>query len=616
MKKNFIWNIYVSSCLAVVLVLSSIAVYAENAPVTGTVAENSKKNASINDASIKAIMEELSRMKQRISGLEKKVTEQERVIELQRRVLDKVKGIPGIKEALTPPEPKFLVNKFVLNGVYLFTAKEFEPILDRYKNRKLGISDLKKIADKITAFYRDKGYITSLAYAPTQEIADNTVEFRIVEGRVGKIKVEDGKYYSKKTIKRKFFVEEGRILNYKALEKSIKRINKQPDRTVKAVLLPGEKPQTSDILLKQEEEKSPRHLYLEYNNRGSEYTGEERAGVGFVDNNLFGFDDILSARIRARADDDYKDVYGGSLNYNFPVNRYDTRFGLYGAYSHAEIGGQFKVLDPEGEATACGIYLTHPLFDKDFYDPVALNLTSNATIGFDSISVENSILGEQTSHDELRVIKPGIGFDAKDSMGRTFMSNELRIGIANFLGSMDVYDEDASRIDAGGEFIKYVGSLTRLSRLPLSSYLTASIKYQYTDSPLVNCEQFPIGGANTVRGFPENEYLADSGWVSTVELRTPAFLLPTGLRVPYDKKKTSLRKAMHFAYFIDFGEGRLEKAQVGEEDYKFLSSIGLGLRYDFADHIRGKIDWGFPIGEEEPSDGSSSRIHFEVQYEF
>ena len=613
MKKNFIWNICVGSCLAVFFVLSSITVYAENTPAVEntSVSENSK-----DDASIKAIMEELNRMRQRISGLEKKVGEQGKVIERQRKVLEKVKGIPGIKQALVPPEPKFLVKKFVLNGAYLFTAKEFEPILGKYRDKKLGISDLKKIADKITSFYRNKGYITSLAYAPTQEIADNTVEFRIVEGRVGKIKVEDGEYYKKKMIERKFFVEEGQMLNYKKLEKSIKRINKQPDRTVKAVLLPGEKAGTSDILLKQEKEKSPRHLYLEWNNRGSEYTGEERVGIGFVDNNLFGYDDILSAKVRARADDEYDKVYGASLDYNFPVSRYDTRFGIYGAYSHAEIGGQFKVLDPEGEATACGIYLTHPLFDKDFYDPVALNLTSNVTLGFDSISVRNSILGEETSHDELRVIKPGIGFDAKDSMGRTFMSNELRIGIADFLGSMDVYDEDASRIDAGGEFIKYVGSLTRLSRLPFSSYLTASIKYQYTDSPLVNCEQFPLGGANTVRGFPENDYLADSGWVSTFELRTPAFLLPSGLKVPYDKKKTSLKDAMQFAYFIDFGEGSLEKAQVGEEDNKFLSSIGLGLRYDFADHLRGKIDWGFPTGKEEPSDGSSSRIHFEVQYEF
>lgn len=606
MKKNFVWNICVGGCLAVFFVLSSVVVYAENTPIV----------ESANTEDVKAIMEELNRMKQRISGLEKKVGEQGEVIERQRRVLEKVRGIPGIKQALAPPEPKFLVRKFVLNGAYLFTAKEFEPILDKYRGKKLGISDLEKIASKITSFYRDKGYITSLAYAPAQEIADNTVEFRIVEGRVGGIKVEDGKYYSKEMIERKFFVEEGQMLNYKKLEKSIKRINKQPDRTVKAVLLPGEKAGTSDILLKQEEEKSPRHLYVEYNNRGSEYTGEERVGIGFVDNNLFGYDDILSTKIRARADEDYDKVYGGSLDYNFPVSRYDTRLGFYGAYSHAEIGGQFKVLDPEGEATACGIYLTHPLFDKDFYTPVALNLTSNATLGFDSISVRNSILGEETSHDELRVIKPGIGFDAKDSMGRTFMSNELRIGIANFLGSMDEYDEDASRIDAGGEFIKYVGSLTRLSRLPFSSYLTASIKYQYTDSPLVNCEQFPLGGANTVRGFPENDYLADYGWVSTVELRTPAFLLPSGLRVPYDKEKTSLKDAMQFAYFIDFGEGHLKKAQVGEEDYKFLSSIGLGLRYDFADHLRGKIDWGFPIGDEESSDGSSSRVHFEVQYEF
>lgn len=573
---------------------------------------------------IKAVMEELNKLrqkvdevdglKQRIGVLEKKVSEQEKIIKQQKEALEKVGEIvPAVKEALLPPEPKVLVKNFVLNGVNLFTAKDFEPILDKYRGKELGLSDLKKIADKITAFYRSKGYITSLAYAPAQEITGNSVEFSVIEGRVGDIKVEEGKYYKKETIERKFLVEKGEILDYEKLEKSVKRINKQPDRTVKAVLLPGEESGTSDILLKVEKERSPRHLYLEYNNRGTAYTGKNRFGIGFVDNDLLGRDDILSCKLRVG--ENYDEVYAASLDYNFPISRYDTRLGFYGVYSHADIGGQFAIITPEGKAAAYGAYLTHLLFDKNFSDPIALNLVTNVTLGFDSVSVWNKILGKETSHDELRIAKAGITFDEKDSMGRTFMSNEIRVGIADFLGSMDEHDVSATRLDAGGEFVKYVGSLNRVTRLPFSSLLIGSIKGQCTDKPLVNSEQLAFGGADSIRGFPENDYLADYGWISTFELRTPAFIFPRLLKVPFDKKGISLKEAIQFAYFVDFGKGYLKKPRVGEKSDRLLIGMGFGLRFEFTERFRGRVDWGFPVGNEEPSDGSTNTVHFGFQYD-
>ena len=176
-------------------------------------------------------------------------------------------------------------------------------------------------------------------------------------------------------------------------------------------------------------------------------------------------------------------------------------------------------------------------------------------------------------------------------------------------------DESASRIDAGGKFVKYLGSLTRITRLPSSSMLISSIKGQLTDNPLVNSEQLSFGGADTIRGFPENDYLADYGWMSTFELRTPAFIFPRGLKVPYDKEMTPLRKAIQFSYFVDFGRGYLKKPRVGEKQARFLIGGGLGLRFEFSKRLRGKIDWGFPLGNEEPSDDSSSTVYLDFQWD-
>ena len=285
---------------------------------------------------LKQKLGEMDDLKKRVDELEKKVSGQEETIERQKRALEKAGEIaPAIKEAMEPPEKKVLVKSFVLNGVNLFDAKDFEPILGKYRNKELGLRDLKKAAEELTGFYRGKGYITSLAYLPEQDISESSVEFSIIEGQVGDIEVEEGKYYRKEAMDRKFLVEKGEILNYKKLEKSVKRINKQPDRTMKAVLLPGEKQGASNILLKLEEERSPRHIYLDYSNRGTKYTGKDRFSIGFIDNNLLGHDDILSAKLRVG--ENYDTVYAASMDYNFPISRYDTRLGFYGAYSHAVV---------------------------------------------------------------------------------------------------------------------------------------------------------------------------------------------------------------------------------------------------------------------------------------
>ena len=564
---------------------------------------------------MKMIIEELNRLKQRVGVLEQKVSVQEGIINSQRRVIEKVSEIsPEIKQAMLPPEPKVLVKEFILEGVYLFSEKDFEPVLGIYRNKQLGKRELEKAADDLTAFYRSKGYITSLAYLPPQEISDNVVKFSVIEGRVGEVKIEEGQYAKKEVIESKMLVEQGQVLDYERVEKSIKAINRHPDREAKAVLLPGKDKASTDLLVKIEDTHSPWHFGVDYNNRGTDYTGKNRFGLTMRNTNLLGNDEMLSARLQAGKNID--EVYAGVIDYNFRIFNRDTRLGFYGLHSHADIGGPFQIIDPRGTATMWGVYVKQPLFDKDFGDPTLFNLSSVGTVGLDSASVENKLLGQETSHDELRMVKAGISFDQEDSLGRTFVNHEIKIGIADFLGSMDEHDASASRLDSGGQFTKYTSSFSRINRMPFSTMLVASFKVQLTDNPLANSEQLSLGGVDSIRGFPENDYLADYGWISSFELRMPAFLVPAKVKMPFSTTGMSLRDSLQLVAFVDFGTGYLKRARVGEVENKSLIGAGFGLRYEFNDHLRGKIDVGFPVGKEEPSDGASSKVHVGVQYEF
>jgi len=47
----------------------------------------------------------------------------------------------------------------------------------------------------------------------------------------------------------------------------------------------------------------------------------------------------------------------------------------------------------------------------------------------------------------------------------------------------------------------------------------------------------------------------------------------------------------------------------------YFTSAGVGLRFELYEHLQGTIDWGFPLGGEDPSDGSSNTVHVSIRYE-
>ena len=480
-----------------------------------------------------------------------------------------------------------LVKKFLLNGVTIFTSEDLGDLLASYKDKYLGLKELNDIATAIQQFYRAKGYITTFVYIPQQKILNNTVEIRVVEGCIGNIEVEGGKYFSNELTRREFAIREGDTAMYKDLLKGVRRLNMNPDRTVKAVLLPGEKKDTTDIVLKVSDE-NPQHVFLEYNNQGTKYTGKQRFGTGYVNNNLLGWDDMLTIRyIRSN-----EKLNAGSIDYNLPINVVGTRLGGYFSYVQETLVREFTALNANGKAMTGGAYFAHPFLQEE-------HLRATFGSGLDIKHNWNYLLGTQTSSDNVSILKFNIGLDQDDAYGATYLRHEIDVGLPDFAGALGVDDPDASRLGAGGQFTKYLLNLGRRLNLPFQSFLLLSARGQYTPEKLVASEQFYIGGADTVRGYPELEYMGDYGYNTSVELRTPIYLLP---------KKMKLRDKLQMVYFFDYGQGYLRAPLVGEQKSQSLMGAGWGLRYNPWKNWYFKLDWGFPI-DPQPSDKTKSTIH-------
>ena len=79
--------------------------------------------------------------------------------------------------------------------------------------------EMQKIADLITDAYRQKGYVTSRAYLPPQQIERQILEIRIVEGITGNVEIKGNRYFKKKLYRNKIALKNGEPFDYEALRK-------------------------------------------------------------------------------------------------------------------------------------------------------------------------------------------------------------------------------------------------------------------------------------------------------------------------------------------------------------------------------------------------------------
>ena len=199
--------------------------------------------------------------------------------------------------AESPTAQRVLIKSIKVTGVTLFPGSAIEAITSQYENKEFTLSGLQKIADRITDLYRKKGYIISRAHIPPQKIEQGILEITVIESKIGDIQLKGNRYYSTKLIDSYLTIKKGDFLNYNDLKLDLDNINAHPDRTVKSVLVPGQVPGETDIILN-EQDALPVHIQMGYNNYLSSYLRSNVYDSIFTDNNLLGRDDIFYFPVR------------------------------------------------------------------------------------------------------------------------------------------------------------------------------------------------------------------------------------------------------------------------------------------------------------------------------
>ncbi len=488
------------------------------------------------------------------------------------------------------------VVRIAVEGATLLPDKELSKRTASLIGRSVTLQEIQQVTQGITRWYRGRGYVTSRAFVPAQTVEQGLVRIRVVEGRVGEIRVEGNRYFSTDLLKRQMPVRPDEILWLPRLEEGLSRLNAHPDRKVKMVLAPGTRPETTDLVL-QVTDHLPFHGSYGVDTLGTKVTGEIRQSMTLSHGNLTGHDDQLAVRGIVS---EFRGLEGGTMSYLRPLTPSGLTATLDVSGVKSSIGGDLKGLLARGDAVTVSPGLIIPWIRRTGFE-------LECVTGFDVRRVRTRLDDVINSKDDLRVLHLGTNLLEQDSHGQSLFTQELRWGLADFLGSSDREDPAASRAQAGGNFLHWDTGLVRLQQCPGGFQLLLRGSSQITNRRLVPAEQFRLGGFDTVRGYPEGEFLGDSGFQSTVELRAPMdrFLPVSGS----DRSIAGrLRRSLLLVGFWDFAEGFVKNPTSGEDKDMRLSGVGCGLRLRPTSESSLQMDWGWAIGDAD-SEKDRPRLH-------
>lgn len=226
-------------------------------------------------------------------------------------------------------------------------------------------------------------------------------------------------------------------------------------------------------------------------------------------------------------------------------------------------------------------------------------------------------VGHMTSNDQLRLPYFSFDFMKLDSFlggGQTTFSPRVTFSASDFLGASSLGHPSASRVGTGGFFAKYEHSIRRFQRLFYESYMILRSQFQFASRTLPPSEQLQLGGAYSVRGYPEGDYLADYGASLNAEWYFPCYILPKEWKLPGADKP--LRYQIEPVVFFDMGGGGLMKTNPGERDAKILMGLGGGVKISFKNNLFLTLEWAQAIGGDGPaSGGGPSNFYITLQVE-
>lgn len=476
--------------------------------------------------------------------------------------------VPGIKAPAGADGIRFPLREITFSGNTRIASAVLRAEAQPYLGREVTLAELYALAERVTARYRNEGYVLSQAIVPAQEVQQGVTRIEVVEGFINAVRFEGDtrgdrrhlEHYAER-------IRASRPLHAQALERYLLLMNDLAGVTARATLMPAtEQVGAADLVIQLSQKVAAGAVSID--NRAGRFLGPWRAYADLDVHSLTRRFDKTAIRAATSMDERLNYV---AATHEQPLGGEGGRIGVTLGYSRAEprLEGAFANANLETEALSGAISYTHPLIRSR-----RENLYGRVSFGFHDGRTE--LLDQTTAQDKLRVVRAGATYDLADPLrGVNVFDLEFSQGL-DVLGARESGSPDLSRANGRSDFSKGTLYAARLQSLAAGWSILAAMSGQYAANPLLASELFGFGGSQFGRGYDPSELVGDSGIAGKVELRYTGNAA-IGPGTP-----------LNYTAYAFYDVGRVwRRAPVNEASAESAASYGLGLRVEVARRITG-----------------------------
>lgn len=390
-----------------------------------------------------------------------------------------------------------------------------QQVMQDFSGRCIGVAEIEEILAKITADYVQRGFITTRAYLPQQDLASGKLEILVVEGVIGEILINDGERKSIQPFNA-FPAGAGDLLNLRDLEQGVDQINRLSSNNAQLDIRPGEQAGASTVVINNHPGR-PFHASLSLDNQGSESTGKNQVGLSVMTDRLLGLNElmVLTHRESAPNDRERKSSVSDSFSVVVPLGystfSASTSRSSYVTAFTAPSGLELKA---DGVSTSDSLKLERVMYRNQ---RTRVSLSGSLTAKDSKNYLEGEFLA--VSSRRLNVLDLGASLSTGVLGGVLSMDGGVAQGLS--LGGSLIDPPDLPDYAPRAQFRKFVYGVSYFRPfkvLGTDVTFSSQLSGQHTRHTLYGSEQFSIGGIYSVRGFSKNTLSADSGYYLRNEL--------------------------------------------------------------------------------------------------
>lgn len=442
---------------------------------------------------------------------------QERLLQEQQRRLDELQSLPEqVFSSPRLPETDsadcLQVNTIDLNGAHRLSVRKRQQLIEPYSEHCLTANDLNRLLSDITNEYLSRGYVTTRAYLPPQDLQDGVLQIQVIEGRLENI--DGGDLISPLETTMSSPAKVGERLNLRELEQLIDQLSRLPSRQVSMELAPGEKVGGSRVILQGQKTK-PWRVAFNRHNDGQRSTGEQQWGLNFVWDSPLGLADQLSLRGSGdTVSDQYKHSATHGLNYSLPYGWWTLSYFYNHSYYRTKTQGHgFSFLLDGVSATQA--LSAERVLHRDTVSKTAFS------IGLNHLRSRNYLDNQRIDVSSQRLTEQQVSFNHGRRIGSAFINFDL--SYQRGIGALDA--QGAGRPKQGEPVARYNKYTFTASYLHPFQLLGERFSFdsvfsgQRSENVLFSPQRFSLGGLYSIRGFKEQSVSGDSGYYLRNQLR-------------------------------------------------------------------------------------------------